>query len=626
MQMKKYILILLYFWNGCKSVLKPVTENRMENYLTDCILSISTTYFNKKLPVLIQTPSVRRNKDFQIGKKLFQMLQSEQIFSHIVFSISGSSKKIKITKPGSYIIILPPLLTYNDMHKTLQMYESIKQNAHQPKGKLLVVATQKTAIPASMVYSQVSLNYGFSNVVVIEPAFARSNINIFSWDVNEQMNICSGEIDNTRHSDIWISKKKKFLHEINLYPLYNRINLRGCLVNASLSPLAPLIYFCYKRNNPSEYLLTYDGLKMCGVFIRFLISLKQCLNFKITIYNKTNHRHRNFNFPTVLDSKHEWRACESTYPHFRYDFTWMVPSGKEIPRWQSLFRVFDAVIWFLIILTLSFGILTMWLLQKSPRHWSASSSTFDTVIISALLTHLGVGITERYKGFVASLFFSLWLYYCALINTLYQSKYFRLLVDPEVLPPIKSAKELENSGLILATGVHLKDDAEIWKYINNCEFIRYITPFISKLATDRKHAFFTHLWEANRISNHYRDSRGKPQIIAIDKHVAAVLILMEFRKLPCVFLDIIDSIMYMVFETGLIGKWLEDETWIMTYPHYLSPDVVRVFSFSLLQLQGAFYLLLLGVVISSFVFIIEIVFTLFRNSLIKKRFQSSMRN
>ncbi|PSN39008.1 Ionotropic receptor 342 [Blattella germanica] len=626
MQIKTYILILLYFWKGCKSVLKPVTESRIENHLTDCILSISTTYFNKKLPVLIQTPSVRRNKDFQIGKKLFQMLQSEQIFSHIVFSISGSSKKNNITKPGSYIIILPPLLTYNDMHKTLQMYESIRQNAHQPKGKLLVVATQKTNIPASMVYLKISLNYGYSDVVVIEPDFAHRNINIFTWDVNEQMDICSGEIDNIKHSDIWISKKKKFLHKVILYPLYNRIDLRGCLVNATLAPLEPLIYFCYKRNNPSDILLTYDGLKMCGVFIRFLISLKQCLNFKIAIYNSTNHRYRNFNFPAVHDSTHEWCACGSTYPHFRCDYTWVVPSGKEIPRWQSLFRVFDALIWFLITLTLSFGICTMWLLQKSPRHWSASSSTFDTVIISALLTHLGVGITERYKGFVASLFFLLWLYYCVLINTLYQSIYFGLLVDPQFLPPVKSAKELEKSGLILATGVYLKDDAEIWKNINNYEFIRHTNPFISKLATDRKHAFFTDLWNANRISNHYRDSRGKPQIIAIDENVAALLILMEFRKLPCVVLDIIDSIMYRVFETGLIGKWLEDETKIINYPYYLSPDVVRVFSFSLLQLQGAFYLLLLGVVISSFVFIIEIVFTLFCNSLIKKRFQSSMRN
>ncbi|PSN30289.1 hypothetical protein C0J52_26992 [Blattella germanica] len=313
MQIKKCLIILLYFWNTGYSVLKPVNERRIEKYLADCILSISTTYFNLEFPVLIQTPSGRRNNDFRMGEKLFQMLQSEQIFSRIVFSISRSSKKFKNTKPGSYVIILPPLWTYNDMQKTLLMYEKIKQNAYQPRGKLLVVATQKTTIPASNVYLEYSRRYGFSKVVVIEPDFAHRNINIFSWDVNEQMNICSGEIDNISHSDIWISGTKKFLHETNLYPLHNRIDLRGCILNATLPPCKPLVYFCYKHNNPSDVLRTYNGIKMCGVFIHFLKSLREFLNFEIIIYDNSNYINRNFYFPALIDTEYELRACENSY-------------------------------------------------------------------------------------------------------------------------------------------------------------------------------------------------------------------------------------------------------------------------------------------------------------------------
>ncbi|PSN34282.1 hypothetical protein C0J52_25781 [Blattella germanica] len=379
MQIKKCLLILLYFWNGCNSVLKPVTESRIEKYVADCILSISTTYFNKEFPVLIQTPIVRRNKDFQIGEKLFQMLQSEQIYSHIVFSISRSSKKFKNTKPGSYVIILPPLLTYNDMHKTLLMHKKIKQNAYQPKGKLLVVATQKTIIPAANVYFEFSRRYGFSKVVVIEPDFAHRNINIFTWE------------------------------------------------------------------------------------------------------------------------------------------------------------------------------------------------------------------------------------------------YFGLLVDPEVLPPIKSIRELEKSGLILERGIHVGSGNELWNYLKNYEFVIFAAPVYSKIARDRKNAFLTCLWNANRISNSYRDSRGKSQIITIDEKVATLFFFMEFKNLPCVLLEVIDSTMHRFYETGIIAKWLEDDIRIVNYPSFLKPEVVKVFTFSLLEFQGAFYLILLGVVISLLVFVIELLFIPLSISFIKWR-------
>ena len=85
----------------------------------------------------------------------------------------------------------------------------------------------------------------------------------------------------------------------------------------------------------------------------------------------------------------------------------------------------------------------MWLLQISSNHYNQTSKNNKEVLFTALLTHLATGVGERYKGFVAVLFFSLWLCYCLIINTAYKSQFFELLVHPRKLPPIKSISELK---------------------------------------------------------------------------------------------------------------------------------------------------------------------------------------
>mgnify|MGYP003623928140 CR=1 FL=1 len=79
-----YILLLIYTLGSCNSTWTLFEDSSLEKNISECVLDISKTYFDKHFPVLIQTPSTwypENHPNHKYGDKLIQMLHIENHFS-----------------------------------------------------------------------------------------------------------------------------------------------------------------------------------------------------------------------------------------------------------------------------------------------------------------------------------------------------------------------------------------------------------------------------------------------------------------------------------------------------------------------------------------------------------------
>ncbi|PSN50467.1 Ionotropic receptor 353 [Blattella germanica] len=595
----KDIWMVVCFLSGCEALLRPPVLWSSEEYLADCITNISKTYFDKDKPLFIQTPSSylhTGHRYFKIGQKLIQILHNENYFSKIIFDVS-TARHVNATettqKPGSYVIVIPRVETQEEYNFVDLMKTSIGQVAYNPKGKAIIAAIQSTSrSPLN------SLNFfvnffetGFTEIIILEPQVSFQHLNIFGWTINDQEDICTQKIHKLKYIDSWNNQEKRYLKNKNLFPMREKLNLNGCTLKVTVPAAPPYVYSCPQG--------------ICGFMKDFFRIMKEVIHFKFKVVSE--YSKYDVIFPHIYEQTLINYECLASYPVFNLDFGWLVPSGLQIPQWQTLFYTFNPILWSLVILTFVCGSCTMWLLQISSKDYTKTSKNNKEVLFTALLTHLEVGVGERYKGVVAVVFFSLWLYYCLIINTAYQSQFFELLVHPRELPSVNSISELKESNLIKERYFQLSSAY----YIHVAKYPRCVGNIkcYDKLAKYRTHAILTDTMNALFVARHSKNNRGKLKLKLLPGIEGTMLMSMRMQtfSLSCIFIDEVNLLLHRLLNAGIMDMWFKRLLWLRALVFDKDIKSIYVFKFSLSDLQSAFYLLYFGLILAICMYITEIV-------------------
>ncbi|PSN54397.1 Ionotropic receptor 348 [Blattella germanica] len=599
----KYIWILLNVSTCCQSILKPLKDESTEINLAECIINIWKIYFNEDLPVFIQTPGTfehPRHRFAEFGQKFIQILHSQNEFPQITFDASegNTHKRDKpiLEKSGTYIVLLPVVQNMYDFKFVTAMLLTMLHNGHSPKSRVVVIAVEKTRRrvrePASFHFLFGLLRYGFTQVILLEHKNGNGkNIDVYSWFIEDQTNICSEYINSIIHIDTWLPQEKRFLQNTQLFRSSQITNLRGCVLKVYFAFSAPFSLPC--KNG------------VCGIFHPIFKILKNVINFNFVTKAKELDEY-DMVFPFIHEAVYTKFDCLMTYPLYYFDMRWLVPSSLYVPRWKVLFYTFDYSIWTLVVLTFSCGSFTMWLLQKSSNHSSENSN--EGVIISALLTHLETGVGDKYKGSISAVFFLLWLYYCMIINTAYQSQFFDLLVHPMEMPEMKTIKEVEQSGLILERTINssfLEEDSYI-SFIKKYKLCKQNDSCWAGLYQKRTHAILSDTFSGKLFLHRRRNDKEKPSAAILPEGVGTLYLSVGVRKwsLSCALQEAMDRILHRLMDAGFISRSHTLHPWYLMFRQTKSNERPP-FAFSLADLQSAFYLLILGILFSSSAFIIE---------------------
>ncbi|PSN40942.1 Ionotropic receptor 394 [Blattella germanica] len=589
---------------SCTSDLISEEDDILEETLADCILNISKSYFNKDLPTIVQTPETWRKNGIPIETQSDKFLERFSTYSGIPQVIIGHIKvnlrvqQPNIVKPGSYVMLIPPVLSEQEQYWVIKMFARMWVNVHSPKSRFIIGLNWYCTVDTNFVAEALlnwAYDHSFYDVIVVIPKI-RSNeklpkFDIFGWLSEDQINICSERLKKIRYFDTWIAENKTFLLNANLFPIKEMINKNHCRIKVYHGNSPPFSYKLHEKlTGGIPELLRYSITPRFVPIIKF----KNDSHYLLT--------------PVIYNQEHGLRECKMTYPLFALDATWYVPIGHKVAPWRSLYKAFTPGMWMFVFLTSTFGNLFLWFIQRIEQlFFGMKNKTENSIFIIVVLIHLGVGVRDSYTGPASVLLFSLLLFYCLLINTAYQSTLFGLMVEPGEYPPIKTIEELEASKLGLKTyelEYQYESTKEFTTYNNNYGYCN--VKCFMEITEDGDYAVLVAKQVGNALRDYSRRIHGSYKVLSLPETVNTYYVTICSDAYNCMLYHKLQKILFRAASSGLLQKWNTALSWWMKIVVHAQFREQGLPDISLWHLQGAFYMLLMGVLFSIFIFVAEI--------------------
>ncbi|PSN56486.1 Ionotropic receptor 482 [Blattella germanica] len=608
----RQIIFLSLVLKGDSNPLPLDSVSPVEESLSKCVAKIANEYFNKDLATALFIPYREYESRSYISTKdshvdfLVQLLHQRIDHPLVMLDYHNNPQSLhQKVKLGSYIIILTGEVS-SHIHMTLKVFLTIREVAKQmlPSGRLLITMTaspkMKRMYLVSTFLRPIWRAFEISEAIVLLPRITPTTddvIEVYKWFPEEQDDPCLLVLNRFVLLDIWIMNVNEFIYGVPLFQNNLITDMKGCVLNVTLQEHPPLVYL-------------FNNGTMFGTLANQLYIIANRLNLRMK-YNPTDRRtlpNLRFPFPLINVKKIILlinQECVVTYPYFIQHLKWVVPAGAPVPRWKSLIKIFNPLMWLCVVTTFLIGSITSWLLLKENQQ----SLTYISALLDTLLTYLVAGISDRYKGTVASTFFVLWLFYCLIINTAYQSALLSFLADPGHDQPIKTIEELHRSGLHLMSGYKFDGlAAKVVFKTNSYELCKDPIRCFTKIALNRDTALLDEEQYTYFKRSYFYDSRTKKYLITtIDESVYTMYFATAVYTHGCLLFKRMEQLVHRMWSAGLVIK---DINKILMLTNIKNQKVLNndPYVISLSHLQGSLYFLASGLFVSIIVFLIEIMY------------------
>ncbi|PSN56488.1 Ionotropic receptor 480 [Blattella germanica] len=600
----RQIIFLSLVLKGYSNPLPLDSVSPVEESLSKCVAEIANEYFNKDLATALFIPyreyesrSYISTNDSHVDflvQSLHQRIDHPLVMLDYHNSPQSLHQKVKL---GSYIIILSGEVSWY-LHIAYEVFFKIDKVAGQMShsGRLLIATTsypkgEKNYIISSLL-RQTWLVLQISEAIVLIPKIGSTNpdvIEVYKWFPEKQYDPCLLFLNRFVLFYIWIMKRDEFFKGKKLYQNDLITDMRGCILNISFNELVPLV-------------ILVDDMYVAGPVIDQIRIIGHFLNLRFNFYKADRSSDRNMKLPVAVNNGENkdvltYDDCIVTYPYFKQNLKWVVPAGAPVPRWKSLIKIFNPLLWLCVVTTFLIGSITSWLLLKENQQ----SLTYISVLLDTLLTYVVAGISDRYKGTVASTFFVLWLFYCLIINTAYQSALISFLADPGQDQPIKTIEELHKSGLHLMCRLPISTV----ETANTSECINPRLCLIT-IAKNRDSALLEDEVYLSSFTNYFLDSETNRHLLhTIEENARTFYFTINVHSHGCLIFKRMEQLIHRIWGAGLMIKCFDDISRMLRRRYYevLNDDPYVI---TLSHLQGVFYFMTTGLFVSIIVFLIEI--------------------
>jgi hypothetical protein len=371
-------------------------------------------------------------------------------------------------------------------------------------------------------------------------------------------------------------------------------------------------------------------LEFKGPEIEMLTSILEAMNMSFTYRNLP--RHNITEFHTLMAELslgrldliigglplHEFLSAygDPSFPYYFTGYKWYVPCPKAVPRIDKISGIFYPSAWLSLIASFVAMSLVMWgygsLFERSKcRAYQTLCNCFYKVWTVA------VGVSVHHKPISGELrvLFLLWVCYCYVMNAVLQIFFTSFLIDPGFGRPIQNYDELLASGVELGYG----SGSESLFFENYSEFIPSENLFRSTLCLSHDECFLRMLkscdfatlqveFFAKYFTSVYL-SRKEHLLCSLKDYYRIVYIVMYLPKRSHILAPL-NRVTRRTVEAGLITKWISgmQELWKIQSASFFNVDHVTkhssvdgFFVLNMSHLQIAFYLLAIGLVLSSVV-------------------------
>ncbi|PSN44984.1 Ionotropic receptor 591 [Blattella germanica] len=140
-----------------------------------------------------------------------------------------------------------------------------------------------------------------------------------------------------------------------------------------------------------------------------------------------------------------------SYPLTYNTLVWLVPCPEPVTRVDMILKVFKPSVWLTIVLVLVLSAFTFWITGLNNRGMNATEPhiyrTVSQCVVNSWSILLGVSLSELPRMYKLRTFFLLYVCYCFVMSTVFQTFFVSFLVSPGYAKPLVSLDDLENSDI-----------------------------------------------------------------------------------------------------------------------------------------------------------------------------------
>jgi hypothetical protein len=488
---------------------------------------------------------------------------------------------------------------------------------------------------------------GIINAVVLAPTQYTnySSLDIHTWFPFEEDHCRGPVIRSVIRQQLLTDSEVRLDKNTNLFP-DKMSNFYGCEVTASTFPYVPFVFPMEKAD--SNITFYTEGLE-----IRVLHIIARTLNFTTKflpenkhntskwygMYDEVSNKLADVGFTATPQTVRSIGHRDHSVWYLKETIRWFGPHAKPTEQWKSLVIIFSPLMWLLVLIIYFICSLIFWSLAKVNTA-VREHVTYTDALLCFLQTFsmiLGEAVSVRPQTWYLRLFFIVWVFYCLLINTAYQSSLISVLTDPRYEPSVDTVEKLLNSGLSYGfvwrfnVWYNFSKDSVSTTIIKNFIPCPILDVCLKRLSTKQDFAICGGESHLLYLSQTKYCTLGVPNYLPFKEEVISIFVTMFFHR-GSPFLESFDRIIYRVAESGITQKfWTDirlryirnvddnsDDDDEEDDEESASLDVLTV-----QHLQSAFILLLLGLSCSLAAFLMELLYFKLKESSFFQSFKLS---
>ena len=650
-----------------------------EHHLVKCCGNIISKNFDKERSLLVSvsevcedqynttTPAATFRSYCKVTELLFPSIHSYHNYPLLVTgpAQNGTFKNTSHSEKATGFILI---LGKGDEDTVFGVFKSeLETLSHlpiwNPRGRFIVMSLNRNIAPATYVPEEHKLiskilgelwkKDAVNSIVLahnMDTDTSRATVDIHTWFPFTEDH-CRGPADRTVILDqCVVNSECQFVQNTKLFP-DKMSNFHGCVLRASTFEHEPFTISTTKNgSNTTRY--------WKGVEISVLQTIASQLNFTVeylpethrkvhntsSLYDDVSKNESDVSFAGAPYTIHAIGQRDHTTGYFQETVQWFGPPRKPIPHWKSLVILFKPLMWLLVLIVYLIASVIFWSLANVHRSVKEHVSYKNPVVcfLQTFSIVLGEAVFVRPYSWYLRLFFVVWVYYCLLINTAYQSSLISVLTHPRFEPPVDTLEELLDSQMpygyvapvkpwcnkavgptnrqILAGGKQCLTLDDCLKRIISTQDFAVCTGGLHTLYLSRKKKY---------------SFSGEPKFVPFKDIMVSYLPSMFFRS-GSPLLESFNGVIHRMLAAGMVDHFWEDIK-VKDIGHKEGEDEDEdgvedddeggsdAVVLTLDHLQGAFSLLILGLAFGLIVFIIELLCFSVRKYLFYRLLKRSVR-
>lgn len=301
--------------------------------------------------------------------------------------------------------------------------------------------------------------------------------------------------------------------------------------------------------------------------------------------------------------KYESDSIEFTNPVSNDEVCVVVPKSLKIPQWIKIFRCFRADTWILLVFIWNSCVGFLFFIKKYHAYNYNSSSVVMEMIAIFLTVPTKLSQQLSHRIFLASC-----MGFTVIVTSIFQGSLVKSFTTTSYYPDIDTLDELDKSGLPIATSLKVfeNDNSDLIKRLQS-KITAHNTSSLERAAIFRDVAGVERREDANLlISTEYIKNNDYPLVHIVNECPSSYFVAYIVPK-GSPFLPRINNVISKFFEAGFLSKWYDDifdGIVLATRKKNYAKNMEK--SFNLKDVQVAFYILLIGILLAAIIFVLEI--------------------